>query len=156
MSRAIEKAIYAEIGASEFYRKISEGIDNRGAKEKFTRLAEDENIHRDKLSAWFLKLTGTEFRAEKEKLEKSEIDPSLIKEVNGAMEALDIAIDAESRANAFYLEQAAGTADKDLKKLYADLAKEEEGHYALLSAEKNSLMGGFYWFDMDSIPFMED
>jgi rubrerythrin len=40
--------------------------------------------------------------------------------------------------------------------MFESLAEQEKGHYDLLTAEKNALTGGFYWFDMDSSAFLED
>ena len=40
--------------------------------------------------------------------------------------------------------------------VFESLAEQEKGHYDLLTAEKNALTGGFYWFDMDQSGFVED
>jgi len=153
---ALRKAICREIGAFNFYNSIAEEIVNPKGRDKFLQIAKDEEIHREKLESWFKKLYGEEFEARKEELEESEIKGVRLNEQSGAVKALDTAIEAESMANRFYSQQAGKVDDDRLSKLYLDLAREEEGHYNLLLAEKNAVIGGFYWFDMDSTAFMED
>ena len=69
---------------------------------------------------------------------------------------MNIAIEAEERAETFYRDRAAGTDIPELKELLIKIADEERGHFAMLEAERNSIIGGFYWFDMDSTSFLED
>lgn len=153
---ALEEAIYREIGAHNLYGAISSKIVNPHGKEKFRNIAEDEQRHREKLESWYRELFHQPFRASREKIKDSEIGNVQLNRKAGAEEALDIAMDAEMRANEFYSTQAEKVENEDLKELYLTLAEEEEGHYNLLLAEKNALAGGFYWFDMDSTAFMED
>ncbi|MBD3179762.1 MAG: hypothetical protein GF417_09235 [Candidatus Latescibacteria bacterium] len=153
---ALEKAIYREIGASRFYSSIADKITNPGGRKKFKEIAEDEKKHRDKLESWYNKLSEETFRVTEEKIGQSEIKQISLNERTGAEKALDIAIEAELKANDFYSEQADKADNRELKELYLSLAQEEQGHYNFLVAEKNALAGGFYWFDMDSTAFMED
>lgn len=156
LQRAVELAIYREIGARNFYRCISEEIGNAEGKERFSQLSMDEEGHRIKLESWYEKLTGGEFSPDDVKLEQSEIRSFTVKEQTGALEALGIAIEAEAQAREFYAGQAETASDPELKQLFEKLADEEAGHYALLEAERNSIIGGFYWFDMDDTRFLED
>ena len=156
MKTALEGAIYREIGARDFYRTIADGITNAEGKEKFLQLSKDEDGHRIKLESWLGKLFGEEFSPLPDKLEESEISGIRIDEHTGAVEALNIAIEAEERAEAFYRNRAAGTDIPELKELLLGIADEEHGHFAMLEAERNSIIGGFYWFDMDSTSFLED
>ncbi|MFO7914306.1 MAG: ferritin family protein [Candidatus Krumholzibacteriales bacterium] len=153
---ALEEAIYREIGAFRFYTTVAEEITNPGGKKKFEEIAGDEKMHREKLVSWYNKLSPERFEMSDEKIEKSEINGIRLNQRAGAEEALDIAIEAELRANEFYSEQAEKVDDEDLRELYLTLAEDEDGHYNLLVAEKNAMAGGFYWFDMDSTAFMED
>lgn len=156
MMDALTLAIYREIGARDFYARIAGGIANMAGKMKFEQMSRDEEGHRVKLESWFRDLSGREFEAEEKRLKESEIRGVEIGEQSGAVEALDIAIEAEQKARDFYLAQAGRAEDPELSKLFNDLAAEEGGHYNLLSAERNALIGGFYWFDMDSTSFLED
>jgi rubrerythrin len=154
--RILAGAICREIGARDFYGKISNAIKNPEGKERFKRLSGDEEGHRIKLETWYKKFFNKVFVADKKELEESEIKGFQVDEKAGAMMALDIAIKAEMKAEEFYSSQAEAVEDPQFKDLLVKLAGEEHGHYELLLAERNSLTGGFYWFDMDSSSFLED
>lgn len=149
-------AIYREIGARNFYRQISEAIKNPEGSERFSRLSADEEGHRVKLEGWYRKLFEAKFTADKKELEGAEIKGVHVDEKTGAMEAIDIAINAEMKAEEFYAREAGAVDDAGLKKLLMQLSGEEHGHYELLLAERGALAGNFYWFDMDSSQFLED
>lgn len=149
-------AIYREIGARNFYRQIAEAIKNPEGSERFSGLSKDEEAHRVKLEGWYRKLFETKFVADKKELDGAEIKGVHVDEKTGAMEALDIAINAEMKAEEFYAREAGEVDDAELKKLLLQLSGEEHGHYELLLAERNSLAGNFYWFDLDSAQFLED
>jgi rubrerythrin len=153
---AISRAIYAEIGAMNFYSRMAEKIESDEGSGKFAQLSEDEKGHRDTLRGWYSRLFETEFVENEKEIKSSEISDIQISGQAGAIEALDIAIEAESKATDFYLAEAEKAEDPELKKTFESLAQQEKGHYDLLSAEKNALTGGFYWFDMDSSGFLED
>jgi rubrerythrin len=156
MRQALELAIYREIGASGLYKSIAETISNPDGKKRFERLSEDEEGHRVKLEKWFEKLFEEPFTASSEGIKQSEITGIALDSQSGAIEVLDIAIKAEEQANSFYRMQAENADHPDLKALFLALAEEEHGHHELLEAERNALIGGFYWFDMDSTSFLED
>ena len=153
---ALKEAICREIGAFRFYSSMADNITNPGGKRKFEEIAEDEQRHREKLESWYNKLFRETFEVTDDKIEKSEINDIQLNEMTGAEKALDIAIESELKANEFYSDQAVKVESAGLKELYLKLADEEEGHYNLLVAEKNAILGGLYWFDMDSTAFMED
>jgi rubrerythrin len=155
MMESLEGAIYREIGARDFYSAIAGSISNKEGSERFAQLSRDEEGHRESLEGWYLKLFETPFEASGEKLKESEITGFSVDDETGALAALDIAIEAESRASDYYKERAGEASDEELKKMFLRLAEDEEGHYNLLQAERNSLIGGFYWFDMDDTRFME-
>lgn len=156
MKQAIEIAIYREIGARNFYRRIADQIENVEGTERFQRLSDDEEGHRVKLESWFKRLFETDFEADPEGIKQSEIGDYQIDKQTGAMEALNIAIEAEAKAQEYYITQSEKAESPELKTMFQNLAEEEQGHYNLLEAERNSLIGGFYWFDMDSTSFLED
>jgi len=153
---AISRAIYSEIGAMNFYSQLADRIENEEGSRRFEQLSKDERGHRDTLKGWYSRLFGTEFVEDEEEVRKSEISGIEIGEKTGAMEALDIAIEAELKANEFYLGEAEKASDEELKKIFQSLAEQEKGHYDLLTAERNALVGGFYWFDLDNSGFLED
>ena len=149
-------AIHREIGARNFYRRISEAITNPEGRERFDRLSKDEDGHRVKLEGWYRKLFKAKFVVDTKELDGAEIKGVHVGEKTGAMEALDIAIDAEMKSEEFYAREAGMVDDAELTKLLVQLSGEEHGHYELLLAERGSLAGNFYWFDLDSAQFLED
>lgn len=153
---AISRAIYAEIGAMNFYSKMAREIENEDGSTRFAQLSDDEKGHRDTLKGWYSRLFETEFVEDEQEIKGAEISGLEINKEAGAIEALDIAIEAESKANDFYLAEAKKAEEPELKKMFEGLAEQEKGHYDLLTAEKNALTGGFYWFDMDQSGFVED
>ncbi len=156
LQQAVELAIYREVGARNFYKRISEEIGNAEGKEKFSQLSIDEEGHRIKLESWYEKMTGEKFSTDDARLEQSEMRGFTVKEQTGALEALGVALEAEARAREFYTGQAEKVLDPELKRLFESLADEEAGHYVFLEAERNSIIGGFYWFDIDNTAFLED
>lgn len=149
-------AIYREIGARNFYKRISGAIKNADGKERFKRLSSDEERHRAKLEGWYRKLFTDKFLADEKELRDAEIKGVRVDDKTGAMAALDIAIKAEMQAEEFYAGEAEKVTESELKELLLKLSGEEHGHYELLEAERSSLAGGFYWFDIDSSQFLED
>jgi rubrerythrin len=149
-------AIYREIGARDFYRRIAGEIKNREGKDRFKRLSGDEEGHRKKLESWYEKLFGKRLAVDPKMLKETEIKDVKLNKQTSAMAALDLAIKAEAAAEEFYATQAGTVSSPELRDLFTKLSGEEHGHYELLTAERNSLAGGFYWFDMDSTQFLED
>jgi rubrerythrin len=153
---ALAGAICREIGARDFYGKLSDAIKNAEGKEKFRRLSGDEENHRAKLVSWYGKLFGGSFVPDPKMLRDSELKGFAVSDRTTALEAIGIAIKAEMSAESFYAEQAQAASVPELRALFEKLAAEEHGHYVFLEAERNSITGGFYWFDIDSANFLED
>lgn len=149
-------AICREMSARDFYRKLSNTIKNPEGKDKFHRLSGDEEGHRKKLESWYKKILGAKFIPDPKMLKESEIAGVKINNQTSALEAIDIAIKAEMHAEEFYAQQAAAATIPELRDLLEKLSGEEHGHYELLQAERTSITGGFYWFDIDSTAFLED
>ena len=149
-------AIYREIEARNFYQRIGDTITNEEGKKKFYQLSKDEESHREKLTRWYKRLFSEEFELDVNEIGESEASFFEAKDSTSAMEALDIAIKAEARAEDFYRSRANQVEQEELKALLEELAEQEHGHYNLLLAERNAIVGGFYWFDMDSSGFLED
>ncbi|MBN1885883.1 MAG: ferritin family protein [Candidatus Krumholzibacteriota bacterium] len=156
LREALEKAIYREIGARDFYGSVAGTITNPEGRDRFRHLSEDEEAHRAKLVGWLEERLGVRFVFDDAKGAASEIQGIELSAQTGAFEALKLAIEAETNAEAYYRRQAAAFDDAELEKLLLEIADEESGHRSLLEAELNSLRGGFYWFDMDSSSFLED
>jgi rubrerythrin len=150
---ALATAIYNEQSAFDFYTSLSDAIKNKSGKEKFKFLASDEKRHRELLEAHYKKLTsGKEFPFDPTKLKAIQVE---VRDNTTAAEALDIGIKAEKEAYEFYSKAAEEIEEPDAKKMFLMLAEQEDGHYNLLTAEKQALTGQFYWFDSDTPGMME-
>jgi rubrerythrin len=150
---ALGIAIYNEQAAYDFYRSLEGTIENESGKKKFKFLAEDEKRHRQLL----------EERYEKESNgRKFVFDPGRAKRVDvnvdsqtSAIDAVDLAIEAEKAAFEFYKQAAGKTSDENGRRMFERLAEDEEGHYEILRAEREALLGGPYWFSADEQRIME-
>jgi rubrerythrin len=150
---ALSIAIYNEQSAFDFYTKLSESIKNESGKKKFSFLAMDEHRHRTLLEGHYKKTTGgKDFPFDARKVKKIQVE---IKDGTSAAEALDIGIKAEKEAYEFYSKSATEAKDPEAKKMFLMLAEQEDRHYNLLTAEKQAVIGQFYWFDMGAPGMME-
>lgn len=151
---ALEIAIYNEQSAYDFYKNLSETIENPSGQERFKFLYLDEKRHRDLLEERYLKESGGKsFLFNPRKVKKVELK---INDQASAKEALDIALEAEREASNSYNKAALKAKDQKGKKMFESLASEEDKHYQILMSEKQIIEGGFYWFSLDSSGFMED
>jgi rubrerythrin len=151
---ALEIAIYNEQSAHDFYKNLSETIENPSGQERFKFLYLDEKRHRYLLEERYLKESdGKSFLFNPRKVKKVELK---INDQASAKEALDIALEAEREAYNSYVKAASKAKDQQGKKMYETLASEEDKHYQVLMSEKQIIEGGFYWFSLDSSGFMED
>jgi len=150
---ALSSAIYNEQSAFDFYTMLSDTIRNPSGKEKFKFLASDEKRHRELLENHYKKISGgKEFPFEPTKVKKIQVE---VRDNTTASGALDIGIKAEKEAYEFYSKSAEETKDPDAKKMFLMLAEQEDRHYNLLTAEKQAVIGQFYWFDMGTPGMME-
>ena len=150
---ALALAIYNEQSAFDFYTKLSDLIKNESGKQKFKFLADDERRHRKLLEDHYKKVTaGTEFAFDSAKVKTIQVE---VRDSTTASEALDIGIKAEKEAYEFYSKSATEAEDPEAKKMFLMLAEQEDRHYSLLTAEKQAVIGQFYWFDMGTSGMME-
>jgi len=150
---AISVAIYNEQAAFEFYNGLVDVIENEGGKSMFRSFAADEKRHRQHLE----KRYGTESCGG-----AFVFDPGRVKQITfsvdsqtGAIDAVELAIEAEKEACAFYQDAARKTRDEAGKHMFEALAADEDRHHEMLLAEREALLGHFYWFGADDQRFME-
>lgn len=150
----LEMGIYNEASARDFYLSVGETIKNISGKEKFELLANDEKRHREILEGWYKKESGgKDFPFDPEKVKKIKVE---VKDHTSAFAAIDLALEAERQAYLFYKEAGKRTKDEKGREIFEKLAEEEDGHYQKLSAERNIIAGGFYWFSLDEAAPLED
>ncbi len=146
--------IYNEVSARDFYLSVAGIIKDISGRKKFQNLADDEKKHRETLEDWYKKESeGKVFPFDPKKVKKIKVE---VKDHTSAFAALDIALEAERQAYLFYTEAGKRTKDEKGKEMFKKLADEEDGHYQKLSAERNAIAGGFYWFGLDQAAPLED
>jgi len=146
-------AIHKEESAHRFYRSLAETIQNPEAAHVFADLAVDEANHRRQLEKLWNSISPKPFKIEEKKID---VRHPVIHKQAGAVQALDLALDAETAAAKFYELTSQSSQDPALRRLSVELAKQEWGHYETLSAEKNAIIESFYWFDMEYSAYVED
>jgi rubrerythrin len=141
---ALELAIEREKGANKFYRQAADMTKDLNGKKMFKWLAKEELRHLAKLRQQLRSVVDNsrwlEWRRATAPIERTEFPPT--SEVTGTAEvgtgerdALRLAIQAEKEAIAFYQEAGDSTPDLHGKAMFKALAREEEGHLALLEEE---------------------
>jgi rubrerythrin len=151
---ALGIAIYNEQSAFDFYKNLSETIQNPSGQERFRFLSLEEKRHRSLLEERYLKESGGKsFIFDPQKVKKIKLK---INDQASAKEALHLALEAEREAYNSYMRASSQTSDPQGKKMYESLASEEDKHYQILMSELQMIEGGFYWFSLDTSGFMED
>lgn len=156
-SSALSKAISSEKQGIESYLRFARQTSNASGKDMFIRLAQDEFEHMNALEKELDRLQEGKacLRIRIRQSDIEEIVPQLsdpearIKAGQGTaddLSALNIALDLERRAIAFYKKELAISADAAVKALYARLAEMEEAHYGLIQAELDNIKDVGFWF----------
>ena len=153
IGKILSEAIYKEQSASDLYAALADRIQDPDGKSTFATLASDERNHRTLLEGWWGDRFGAAFAFDASKVKKIKV---VVADQAGAMEALDLALDAERRAAEEYESLATSVSDPVLVKLTRELAEQEWGHFETLTAEKAAVADSFHWFDIDFAGHMED
>ena len=123
-------AIQREIEAHEFYRDVSERVENDDVKEVFTKLAKEEMGHKELLERFRfdptmimkIKAPPADYKvAEATELPKLSIDMK-------PADAVALAMKKEQQAVEFYRGLGARATDKGTKDIFENLANIELGH----------------------------
>ena len=155
----LHRAIDREKEAIAGYLRLARISRDMNAKNVLINLASDEVGHMNKLEAhlasvlqgksWVLgKADEAEVAAlltPSVKLE--EIDEGKLAKAD-EIRFLEIAIDKEIKANAFYLDMAKQSRTPEVREMFLSLAKEEDMHAKILRAEIDSIGQNGFWFDM--------
>ena len=152
-------AVKTEIQGRKFYLMLSEKVTNPEVKSKVISLAKDEERHEAMIRALYKEILGKEPDNLPEKGIPdivAAIKSMDITEKTELLRLLDMAIEAELLAAKFYDRGAKLTSDSKTKKLFTELAAEEDGHYNMLVAEKAAISGGHYWFSAGDSAMMEE
>jgi rubrerythrin len=140
---AFKQAIRGEIEGRELYAMAADKVSDAKAKEVFSNLSKEENLHFEYLQ----KLAEAYFSGqplEVPKLEKLETFADaqspiftrefkeFVKDRHFEVATLSIGIKLELEAAAAYREMAKNAEGEDLKRFFQELAEWEDGHYQAL------------------------
>ncbi|HTY07825.1 MAG TPA: ferritin family protein [Candidatus Edwardsbacteria bacterium] len=154
---ALNKAIHSEQMALATYLKFARQTKVVSGKDMFIRLSEDELGHREILEKELGNLQAGKPWC-KPTFKPSDIEELLPKLTDAQakaqaehgssddLSALNIALDMEKKAMAFYRREADKSADATARKMYARLAEMEEAHYNLIQAEIDNIKDMGFWF----------
>lgn len=154
---ALNKAIHSEKAALETYLRFARQTKVVSGKDMFIRLSEDELGHREILEKELHNLQAGKPWA-RPSFKPSDIE-ELLPKIGDAqakaqtehgssddLTALNVALDMEKKAIAFYRREAEKTADATARRMYARLAEMEEAHYNLVQAELDNIKDIGFWF----------
>lgn len=159
--KALKDALMVEIKGQQLYTHAATQTENADARKLFEMLAEDEVQHTRILETQLKALLSTGG------FDLSEIHPAeldhgsqsivsdefkrTLKRGDFEMAVIGIGCDLETRAIAYYKEQAAAAEDPELKKLFTWLSEWEDDHLMQLR-ELESLYQDAYWADQGFSP----
>lgn len=149
---AIDRAIEAETKASAFYADAAGRTKDPGGAAMFRELSEFEAHHRERLTALkgSLQTDGTWIVYEGRDLSKTPTGEAAGRPAVGdstdALEALQLAIGAEEKAQAEYRTLAEAAANEAGRAMFRRLADEEGMHRKLLDEQYLALANKGVWF----------
>ncbi len=156
--QALETALQMEIDGKEFYHKAGQASHNPLAKKLFQRLAEEEDVHIEKVNEIYEAIKSKASWPEKEttfKHERSlrsvfrEAIEGMDREVktsSSELEALKVAMNLEDKSYSFYRGRDEETASSAEKSFYQALTAEEREHYLTLLDSYEYLTDPQSWF----------
>ncbi len=154
---ALQTAIQMEIDGKEYYLEASRKSSNKLGRELLQTLAAEEDIHRQKFQSIFNTIRNkkewptVDFRPEGGKLLRTILartegnDPG-IKASATELDAVQTAIDMESKTYDFYKSQGSDARSSVERDLYQALAAEEREHHLVLLDYHEYLKDPAAWF----------
>jgi rubrerythrin len=152
LSKAIETAVKMETDAMRFYHEAAEKTKHPFAKRMFQGFVRDEDRHlkmlKEILSGMDLKIVTLHPKAEIRTV-FSELKEQMMERVSAStdeIEAVQVALDFETKGFEFYKKAAADAADERERALFSALANEEQEHYSILQNTYSFLKDTGDWF----------
>lgn len=152
LSKAIETAVKMETDAMRFYHEAAEKTKHPFARRMFQGFVRDEDRHlkmlKEILSGMDLKIVSLHPKAEIRTV-FSELKEQMMERVSAStdeIEAVQVALDFETKGFAFYKQAAADAADERERALFSALANEEQEHYSILQNTYSFLKDTGDWF----------
>ena len=134
----LETAIAFEIEAQHLFQKMSESAGDPGTKQTLNGLYRDEVRHEKLIRDLYAKELGEEAGAVLRPTGRGLARPA---EGIGAREALQLALEKEANARAYYGQAAKDADEPKVRDLLLFLEKEEDGHYTLIDQELKARAG---------------
>ena len=156
--QALETALQMEVEGKEFYHKAGQASHNPLAKKLFLRLAEEEDVHIEKVNeineaikikaSWPEKETTFEHEKSLRRVFREAIEDMdrESKTSSSEIEAIKVAMNMEDKSYSFYRsrdEEAVSSAEKSF---YQTLTAEEREHYLTLLDSYEYLTDPQSWF----------
>ena len=136
---ALGIALRTEMDAREIYREMAERCEDPLVGRRFELLAAEEERHRDLLEERWRELAGeVELKLPPSRLPEGQRTREE-RQARSLLHVLDLAIEQEMRARAFYLEAAQETEDRSGQSMFRYLADLEFGHWMELTQERDLL-----------------
>lgn len=141
-------AIRSEEDAAKFYGHISKMIDNELVRAKYEHLAKEEVNHRRLLAGLYKTMTGSQDNPPRIPGEPETAEGGSIPEgIADSLQALlNLAVEREQKAKAFYAKAAAEATDLSGKRILMYLADVEHGHEMMLKKELESYLRDKDWY----------
>lgn len=151
MIDAVRMAMVAEKNAAEFYKKAAEGTSDPRGKNMFDQLVSFEKSHFEALNSVLESMEQGAFAGyEGYSFEKDNAETPITAKLDEAqlttaIDALNIAIEAEKKAKEAYTDLAAKSTDEKITDLFTRLAAEEGLHRKVLEDQFLALSNQGYW-----------
>ena len=158
--KALEIAMELEEDGKEFYMDARGEATSTFARDMFTSLAKDEDVHLEKVKAVYQNLKegkkwpklvtsiGDVVKT-KAVFPKDAKDLSITeKDISGSIKVLEIGIKMEEKSIEFYNDLAEKASDPFEERFFFALAHEERGHYLSLWDYREYLKDPAGWFGM--------
>jgi rubrerythrin len=152
LSKAIETAVKMETDAMKFYNEAAQKTTHPFAKRMFQGFIRDESRHlkmlKDILSGMDLKIVSLHPKAEIRTV-FSDLKEQMMERISVStdeIEAVQVALDFETKGFEFYKKSAAEATDEREKALFSALAGEEQEHYSILQNTYSFLKDTGNWF----------
>jgi len=140
---AFSKALDLELEGISFYEGCAKHTDNEDGKKMFLHLAGEEKTHYKNVAEIFSNLYHDRF-CKYEQLHQDNEDSGVfeekvpggnLNEASDALDALNIAVNAEDNSIKLYETLAENVADQDSKVFFTKMVDEEKNHKSILESE---------------------
>lgn len=158
MAEILKVGIKTEIEGQNFYSKMAQHITNAETKKRVQQMAADEVIHEKRLRELYDKVIGgdpSDLPREGMDIFSQAFGDRKLTE-DDKFKFIDLAMEAELDAARRYKKGEDAAEDPEVRKVFTELVAEEDGHYNMLMAEKESLRGNIDWFSFGDQAMMEE